>query len=145
MNRKKIYSSAWVLLGAGAGIAGAVWCGKHYKKARSRYQQACFYMAALDDEICRKELDGMVVAEKMISFPPRRETLYHRYEVFREMYRDLSLEELEVQVAKLEKCLAEGKEKGAWQEVNAHLLPCPFGMLTISPAPVRPDRLSASP
>lgn len=75
MNRKKIYSSALVLLGAGAGIAGAIWCGKHYKRTRSQYQQTCFYIAALDDEICRKELDGMVVAEKTISFPPRRETL----------------------------------------------------------------------
>ena len=112
MNRKKIYSSAWVLLGAGMGIAGAVWCGKHYMKIQSQYQQTCFYMAALDDEICRKELDGMVVAEKMISFSPRRETLYHPYEVFREMYCDLSPEKLEVQVAKLEKRLVEGKEKG---------------------------------
>lgn len=37
MNRKKIYSSALVLLGAGVGIAGAIWCGKHYKKAWSQY------------------------------------------------------------------------------------------------------------
>lgn len=112
MNRKKIYSSALVLLGAGMGIVGAIWCDKHYKKARSQYQQTCLYMAALDDEICRKELDGMVVTEKTISFPPRRKTLYHRYEVFREMYRDLPSKELEAQVAKLEKRLAECKEKG---------------------------------
>lgn len=112
MNRKKIYSSALVFLGAGAGIAGAVWCGKHYRKAWLQYQQTCFYMATLDDEICRRELDGMVVGGKTISFPSRRETLYHRYKVFREMYCDLSPEELEVQVAKLGKRLAGGKEKG---------------------------------
>lgn len=112
MNRKKIYSSALVLLGAGAGIAGAVWCGKHYKKVRSQYQQTCFYMAALDDEICRRELDGAVIGEKTISFPPRQETLYHRYEVFREMCRALSPKELEAQVAGLEKRLAECKENG---------------------------------
>lgn len=59
-------------------------------------------MAALDDEICRKELNCMVVGGKMISFPPRRESLYHRYEVFQEMYCDLSFKKLEVQMAKLE-------------------------------------------
>lgn len=112
MNRKKIYSSALILLGAGAGITGLLCYCKHRKQSRLEFEKTCFYMAALDDEICRRELDGTVIGEKTISFPPRRETLYHRYEVFREMHRDLSPKELEAQVAGLEKRLAECKENG---------------------------------
>jgi len=100
------------LFGIGAGVAGLVCSCKHRKQSRLEFEKTCFYMAALDDEICRRELDGTVIGEKTIFFPPPRDTLYHRYEVFREMYRDLPLKELGAQVAKLEERLAECKETG---------------------------------
>lgn len=112
MNKAKCYNSVMALFGIGAGIAGLVCYCKHRKQSRLEFEKTCFYMAALDDEICRRELGGTVIGEKTISFPPRRETLYHRYEVFREMHCDLSPKELEAQVAGLEKRLAECKENG---------------------------------
>lgn len=116
MNRAKLWNSAMVLLGMGTATTGVFCYCKRRKKLRSEFQQICFYMAVLDDEICREELDGMVIGKKTISFPPRRETLYHRYRVFEQMYWDLSKEELETHVAQLEKRLAECKEKGHDEE-----------------------------
>ncbi|WP_312941883.1 hypothetical protein [Oscillibacter sp.] len=112
MNRIKFRNSLVAFLGVGAGLTGVTCFLKHRKQWRLEFQKTCFYMATLDDEICRRELDGMVIGKKTIAFPPRRETLYHRYEVFREMYHDLSPKKLEKQVAALEKRLTECNEKG---------------------------------
>jgi hypothetical protein len=75
MIRTKLQNSLVALLGVGAGLAGVSCCLKHRKRLRLEFQKTCFYMAALDDEIRRRELEGMVIGKKAIVFPSRRETL----------------------------------------------------------------------
>lgn len=44
-------------------------------------------MAALDDEICRNELEGNQIGGEVITFPPKAETLQERYQLFLQMNR----------------------------------------------------------
>jgi len=75
-----------------------------------KYSKICLYLAVMDDEICRNELEGNYVENKRIVFPPRRDSLQYRYHLFLETYKRLSLQQLEEEISKFEKRLEESRE-----------------------------------
>lgn len=80
------------------------------KMSLKKYTEACLYMAVMDDEICRNELEGNYMDGKEIVFPPKRESLQYRYNLFLEMYKTYSKKKLEKEIIKLEKRLEESKQ-----------------------------------
>lgn len=75
-----------------------------------KYTKICLYLAVMDDEICRNELEGNHVGNKRIVFPPRRDSLQYRYHLFLKTYKRLSLQQLEEEISKFEKRLEESRE-----------------------------------
>lgn len=75
-----------------------------------KYTKICLYLAVMDDEICRNELEGNHVGNKRIVFPPRRDSLQYRYHLFLKTYKQLSLQQLEEEISKFEKRLEESRE-----------------------------------
>lgn len=49
------------------------------------FTRYALYMAVLDDEICRNELEGNQIGDEVITFPPKEETLQYRYHLFLQM------------------------------------------------------------
>lgn len=85
-------------LGAAAlgGIVAA--CRLLPKTPLKKYTEACLYLAVMDDEISRNELEGSIINGKRIIFPPRRETLQHRYHMFLNLYKNFSAEKMEEEI-----------------------------------------------
>lgn len=80
------------------------------KMSMKKYTQACLYLAVMDDEICRNELEGNFVEGKPIVFPPKRESLQYRYHLFLEMYKQYSKKKLEEEIKSMEERLEESKQ-----------------------------------
>lgn len=55
----------------------------------------CWRLAFLDDMVCRHELDGVVIKGKPVVFPPKKESILYRYQLFLEMYGEDTPEEWE--------------------------------------------------
>lgn len=102
MNKKNIFS---LLFSASAlGLAGTslVFIIKKYVSYANEYDKTCLYMAALDDEIARMELDGSVINGRKIKFPPRQETLYYKFTMFKEINKHLNPAEMKKKIELLE-------------------------------------------
>ena len=102
MKKKTILS---LLISASAlGLAGTsvVLLNKKYVISPGEYNKACIYMATMDDEIARMELDGKIINGKSIKFPPRQKTLYYKFTMFKEMNRHLSRTEMKEKIELLE-------------------------------------------
>ena len=63
----------------GACIAGTVCCRRTIRIPLEEYTRYALYMAVMDDEICRNELEGNWIDGKEITFPPKMESLQQRY------------------------------------------------------------------
>lgn len=83
---KKYTGRTTLLLGCLA--AGTVLCRWWMIRMPCReFARWALYMAVLDDEICRNELEGNWIGESKIVFPPRAETLQTRYHCFLQQNR----------------------------------------------------------
>ena len=71
----------------------------HYRMPLKEYTANALYMAVLDDEICRRELDGIT------EFPSKKESLQYKYHLFLEMNRKKSRKDIEREIQELEKRL----------------------------------------
>lgn len=95
-------------LAAAVGIAACwKWMIRMPLKEFTRY---ALYMAVLDDEICRNELEGNRIGDQVISFAPRAETLQERYHLFLELNRTKDREQLRQEIADLEQRLRESRQ-----------------------------------
>ena len=74
------------------------------------FTRYAFYMAVMDDEICRNELEGNQVGDRVITFAPRAETLQERYHLFLEMNRTKSRRQLQQEIADMEQRLRESRQ-----------------------------------
>lgn len=74
------------------------------------YTAACFYLAVMDDEIARNELEGNSIDGKEIVFPSKRESLQSKYHLFLEMHKKLSATEMDAEIRKFEIRLKESKQ-----------------------------------
>ena len=95
-------------LAAAVGIAACrKWMIRTPLKEFTRY---ALYMAVLDDEICRNELEGNRIGDQVISFAPRAETLQERYHLFLELNRAKDREQIQQEIADLEQRLQESRQ-----------------------------------
>ena len=97
-------------LGSLAAVAGAAcwkWMIRIPLKEFTRY---ALYMAVMDDEICRNELEGNKIGDEVITFPPKEETLQYRYHLFLQMNRTKSRRQIQKEIANMEQRLQEARQ-----------------------------------
>lgn len=101
-----------LVVGAGSVLSGIGYIYYKFipKMPFKKYTEACLYMAVMDDEICRNELEGNYIDEQEIVFPSKRESLQYRYHLFLDMYKTYSKKKLEKEIYKLEKRLEESRQ-----------------------------------
>lgn len=74
------------------------------------FTRYALYMAVMDDEICRNELEGNQIGDTVIAFPPREESLQERYHLFLEMNRTKNRRQIQAEIAEMEQRLQESRQ-----------------------------------
>lgn len=74
------------------------------------FTRYALYMAVMDDEICRNELEGNQIGDQVITFAPRAEALQERYHLFLEMNRAKSRRQIQEEIAEMEQRLRESRQ-----------------------------------
>ena len=98
-------------LGGLAAVSGAVACWKWMiRMPLKEFTRYALYMAALDDEICRNELEGNQIGDEVIKFPPKEKTLQDRYHLFLQMNRAKSRRQLQEEIADMEQRLQASRQ-----------------------------------
>ena len=90
-----------------AGTAGWKWRIRMPLKEFTRY---ALYMAVMDDEICRNELEGNQIGDEGVMFPPKAETLQDRYHLFLQMNRTKSRRQIQDEITEMEQRLWESRQ-----------------------------------
>lgn len=94
----------------GACIAGTVYCRRTIRIPLEEYTRYALYMAVMDDEICRNELEGNWIDGEEITFPPKMESLQQRYHMFLRWNRRKSREDIQAEIARMEERLEESRQ-----------------------------------
>ena len=98
-------------LGSLAAVAGAAACWKWMiRMPLKEFTRYALYMAVMDDEICRNELEGYQIGDEVITFPPKEETLQYRYHLFLQMNRTKSRRQIQKEIADMEQRLQESRQ-----------------------------------
>ncbi len=90
-----------------ASVAYWRWMIRMPLKEFTRYS---LYMAVMDDEICRNELEGNQIGDTVIAFSPREESLQERYHLFLKMNQTKSRRQLQAEIADMEQHLQESRQ-----------------------------------
>ena len=99
------------LVGGLAAVVGIAACWKWMiRMPLGEFTRYALYMAVLDDEICRNELEGNRIGDEVITFPPKEESLQYRYHLFLELNRTKDREQLQQEIADLEQRLQESRQ-----------------------------------
>lgn len=101
-----------IALAGGLAVAvGAAACWKWMiRMPLGEFTRYALYMAVLDDEICRNELEGNRIGDQVIAFAPRAETLQDRYHLFLELNRAKDREQLQQEISYMEQRLRESRQ-----------------------------------
>lgn len=99
------------ILGCLAVGTGAAACWRWmFRMPLKEFTRYALYMAVLDDEICRNELEGNRIGDTVIRFGPKEETLQDRYHIFLQMNRKKSRRQLQAEIAEMEKRLQASRQ-----------------------------------
>ena len=74
------------------------------------FTRYALYMAVMDDEICRNELEGNQIGDEVITFPPKEESLQYRYHLFLQMNRTKSRRQIREKISEMEQRLQESRQ-----------------------------------
>ena len=94
----------------GACIAGTVYYRRTIRIPLEEYTRYALYMAVMDDEICRNELEGNWIDGEEITFPPKMESLQQRYHMFLRWNRRKCRENIQAEIARMEERLEESRQ-----------------------------------
>lgn len=98
-------------LGGLAVVSGAAVCWRRkIRMSLKEFTRYALYMAVMDDEICRNELEGNQIGDEVITFPPKEETLQDRYHLFLQMNRTKSRRQIREEIAEMEQRLRESRQ-----------------------------------
>lgn len=99
------------LVGGLAVAVGAAACWRRMIRMPIReFTRYALYMAVMDDEICRNELEDNQIGDQVIIFPPKEETLQDRYHLFLQMNRTKSHRQIQEEIAEMEQRLLESRQ-----------------------------------
>ena len=99
------------LVGGLAVVVGVAACWNWMiRMPLKEFTRYALYMAVLDDEICRNELEGNQIGDQVITFAPRAETLQERYHLFLERNRTKGRRQLQQEIADMEQRLRESRQ-----------------------------------
>lgn len=99
------------ILGCLAVGTSAVACWRWmFRMPLKEFTRYALYMAVLDDEICRNELEGNRIGDTVIQFGPKEETLQDRYHIFLQMNRKKSRRQLQAEIAEMEQRLQASRQ-----------------------------------
>lgn len=100
-----------MILGCLAAGAGAAACWKWMiRMPLKEYTRYALYMAVMDDEICRNELEGNRIGEKDIEFPPKADTLQERYHLFLQMDKKKGRRQIQKEIVDMERRLQDSRQ-----------------------------------
>ena len=92
-------------------VVGAAFCRNcMIRMPLKEFTRYALYMAVMDDEICRNELEGNRIGDDVITFPPRKETLQERYHLFLQMNRGKNRRQIQKEIAEMEQRLQESRQ-----------------------------------
>ena len=99
------------ILGCLAVGTGAAACWRWmFRMPLKDFTRYALYMAVLDDEICRNELEGNQIDNAVIQFGPKEETLQDRYHIFLQMNCKKSRRQLRAEIAEMEQRLQASRQ-----------------------------------
>lgn len=99
------------ILGCLAAGAGAVACWRWMiRMPLKEFTRYALYMAVMDDEICRNELEGNQIGDEIVAFPPKIETLQEHYHLFLQMNRAKSRQQIQKEIAEMEQRLQKSRQ-----------------------------------
>lgn len=101
------YLIGGLILGSGS----ALYAIRRYRRYLQEYKAACLYIAVMDDEICRNELEGRMMSGRKLEFPCKQESLSYRYELFLDMYKGMRIRSLREKIEEFEQRLEESREE----------------------------------
>ena len=90
-------------------VGAACWRWK-IRMPVKEFTRYALYMAVMDDEICRNELEGNQIGDEVITFAPRAETLQERYHLFLKGNWTRSRRQLQQEIADMEQRLLESRQ-----------------------------------
>lgn len=96
--------------GLAVAVASAACWRRMIRMPLGEFTRYALYMAVMDDEICRNELEGNRIGDQVISFAPRAETLQERYHLFLELNRTKDREQIQQEIADMEQRLQESRQ-----------------------------------
>ena len=104
LSKKEFFAVSAALVVCGTAAVSAMSKLRELKKKNEEenFERDCMYMAYMDDEVGRREWNGKQINGDTIKFPPKRESLYYRYQLFKEMFTGSSPKEREKELRKLE-------------------------------------------
>ena len=80
------------------------------RRPLKEFTRYALYMAVMDDEICRNELEGNQIGDAVIRFPHKAETLQGRYHLFLQINRKKSRRQLQAEIVDMEQRLQKSRQ-----------------------------------
>ena len=101
----------FAVLGCLAVVVGSAVCWRWmFRMPLKEFTRYALYMAVMDDEICRNELEGNQIGDVVITFPPKAETLQERYHLFLQTNRAKSRRQIREEIVEMEQRLQESRQ-----------------------------------
>ena len=92
-------------------VVGSAVCWRWmFRMPLKEFTRYALYMAVMDDEICRNELEGNQIGDMVITFPPKAETLQERYHLFLQTNREKSRRQIREEIVEMEQRLQESRQ-----------------------------------
>ena len=90
------------VLGCLAVVVGSAVCWRWmFRMPLKEFTRYALYMAVMDDEICRNELEDSQIGDVVITFPPKAETLQERYHLFLQTNRAKSRRQIREEIVEM--------------------------------------------
>ena len=92
-------------------VVGSAVCWRWmFRMPLKEFTRYALYMAVMDVEICRNELEGNQIGDRVITFPPKAETLQERYHLFLQTNRAKSRRQIREEIVEMEQRLQESRQ-----------------------------------
>ena len=95
-----------------------VWKRRAFRMPFKEFTRYALYMAVMDDEICRNELEGNDLGGVRIEFPDKMDSLQMRYPLFLQMNQKKSRQQILDEIAAMEQRLQDSRQYIGQPSVN---------------------------